>query len=150
MGTARGGSTTCTGPHLCRLDSDVRVPMRDVYSPFATSSRASQALAAMPPAGRVEQRVRVRRLLLQQRPVVANRPEEGAQRVALRAALLRVVDLAVGVGGERVALAAHAREEAPLARVPEPRGGDQLREPAAEAREDGPAPDGVEAVLLVV
>ena len=99
---------------------------------------------------RVEQRVRVRRLLLQQRPVVANRPEEGAQRVALRAALLRVVDLAVGIGGERVALAAHAREEAPLARVPEPRGGDQLGEPAAEAREDGPAPDGVEAVLLVV
>ena len=39
---------------------------------------------------RIKQRVRVRRLLLQQRPVVvADRPEEGAQRVALRAALLR-------------------------------------------------------------
>ena len=45
------------------------------------------------------QRVRVRRLLPQQRPVVADRPQEGPERVTLRAALLGVVGLVVWAGG---------------------------------------------------
>eukprot|EP00964_Phaeocystis_antarctica_P055086 scaffold32391_cov76-Phaeocystis_antarctica.AAC.2 len=92
-----------------------------------------------------EQRVRVRRLLPQQRPVVADRPQEGPERVALRAALLGVVGLLVWAGGGFA-----EDEEAAAPRVPETDRGDELRPPPAQPGKDRPPPHRVEAVLLVV